>query len=124
MRAVKITSMYLATIIVLLHSFVPHHHHSELITEDHIEEHEEASSLVDFLALAFHFEQHDGQLEKYDSGTEFQLDDIEAIQYFIPSHFEFTAPTQAKVILVTGNQSVPLSNIISCTELRGPPSVA
>lgn len=41
---------------ITLHSIIPHHHHNEISFEQHLAEHEAAESLVDILALLFHFE--------------------------------------------------------------------
>lgn len=69
--------LFIATTIVLLHSIIPHSHHSELSAEQHLQEHENASSILDYLSLAFHLDHEDGQFEDFTPG-----------QYSTPQHLQ------------------------------------
>ncbi|MEQ8711839.1 MAG: hypothetical protein RIC80_02420 [Cyclobacteriaceae bacterium] len=55
----------IAGVLLLFHSMLPHAHHSELNEEQHFQEHEMASSLFDYLQLAFHFDPGQNHLEDY-----------------------------------------------------------
>lgn len=55
-----------ASIIVLLHSFIPHLHESELSLKEHVKVHETNNSgSLDFLSLMFHEFTEDGQMEDF-----------------------------------------------------------
>ncbi len=54
-----------AILVLLIHSIVPHQHHAELSDTEHQKQHVEASSILDYIALSFHFDHPDGQLEEY-----------------------------------------------------------
>jgi hypothetical protein len=115
--------MYLAAIIVLLHSFIPHHHHSELKSLDHLEEHKSANSIVDLLALAFHFEQHDGQLEKYDAGNEFEPNFDYSFDFIVENPYILNDVTTQVCQFPIDNFEAHHDAHCYSVELRGPPSV-
>lgn len=64
-KAIKYTFVYLAAFIVLLHQLVPHVHQSELSEQEHQLIHEnEATDLVEVLALIFHEFTDEGEMEE------------------------------------------------------------
>ncbi|MEQ9299522.1 MAG: hypothetical protein RIF33_13195 [Cyclobacteriaceae bacterium] len=65
MKRVGNILVVVAGALLLFHSLLPHAHHSELNEEQHFEEHEMASSLFDYLQLAFHFDPGQNHLEDY-----------------------------------------------------------
>lgn len=64
--------MFVAVAILLLHSFLPHSHHDELSEEEHIEVHEEAVTLLDFIRLAFHIDPGKNHLEDFKNAQQYQ----------------------------------------------------
>lgn len=59
--------------LLLLHSLLPHAHHTQLNDEQHIEEQQTASSILDYLQLAFHFNPGENHLEEYQTAGEDSL---------------------------------------------------
>jgi hypothetical protein len=55
--------MWVSVGISQLHASIPHHHHDDLTAELHQEEHESAESLIEIIALLFHLEVADEDLE-------------------------------------------------------------
>ena len=60
--------MYVAAFILMAHSIVPHEHLGPTETGAHFEKHQEATSFLDFLALGFHHQLDDSQLEVFIGG--------------------------------------------------------
>ena len=85
----------MAGLMLLAHSFMPHEHHEENALDEHIVEQESAESLLDFLKLAFHFNQGENHLEELEVPQNFQAIAlpysflVEAIS-FEPLFFEVT----------------------------------
>lgn len=46
--------LLLSSALLVLHSFVPHEHHSDMPTMEHEQQHRDASSWLEWLELAFH----------------------------------------------------------------------
>ncbi|GEM_PF-948540 len=64
----------LAAMLLLLHTLLPHEHHSELDAIEHFQAHQQASSIFDYLRLAFHFSPGQNHLEDYQtSGYDLSL---------------------------------------------------
>lgn len=124
MRMIRILSMYVATMIVLLHSFIPHQHHSDFKIQDHIEEHQTIDSFVDYLALAFHFEQHDGQLEKFDIGSETTADCSISASFVLSNPLLFNTDVCNVSEVYLQNENVRLDLLLQGIELRGPPAIS
>ena len=72
MKCVRFIALFLATMVVILHSVVPHNHHCNLSPEEHAKEHQSADSLLDFIALGFHGDHGEGQWEDFSGGNEVQ----------------------------------------------------
>ena len=71
MKVFKVISFFAATLILLLHSFVPHEHDEYGYSS--ITNHTVPSNVIDQIALGFHISQTDGQLEHFmfdDDATE------------------------------------------------------
>lgn len=62
----------LAGAILLMHSILPHEHHSELDENQHVEDHETASSLLDYIKLAFHLDPGQNHLEEFQVSKQIQ----------------------------------------------------
>ncbi len=125
MRLVRWISVYMATAIVLLHSFIPHTHHSEVsITED-IRQHKDASSLLDYLALGFHMEHGDGQLCEFVSFDEVEVPAFQPL--LLPEGLkavfepEFIPDTPQPVVR---NAVRIVQSCLPTTGLRGPPAIS
>ena len=72
MNFIRNFTILLAGAILLLHTVLPHEHHSELNEVEHVAQHESAKGLLDFIKMAFHMDQGEGRLEKYQvSGINF-----------------------------------------------------
>lgn len=65
MKLINKISIIVAGSILLMHSILPHEHHSELDEEQHVVAHETATSLLDFIKLAFHVDLGEDHLERY-----------------------------------------------------------
>lgn len=78
--------------IVLMHNIIAHDHHNDIELDDHIEQHNEASSILDFLLLGFHVDNLDQQSnETHDQPhliTEFNAIVPPAIAYSLPIKVE------------------------------------
>ena len=72
--------------ILLLHSLLPHAHHSQLNDEQHLEEQQSASSIFDYIQLAFHFDQGENHLEEYQTSG----DDISFFSPFLVAVIEWS----------------------------------
>ena len=66
-------AMILAGVILLLHSFLPHHHHNEISEAEHVEVHEEARTVIDYILLAFHNNPGENHLEEFKNAQQYQL---------------------------------------------------
>lgn len=106
-----------------MHTVLPHEHHSELDEVEHVEQHETATGFLDFIKLAFHMDQGEGHLEKYQpSGASFLFTAILAEELtleFQPVLFyqsDFTSSIEEEIL-----QSRFLSSQL---RFRGPPNQA
>lgn len=54
MKRLQQVLLLLSSALLLLHSFVPHEHHSDMDSTTHQQEHREANSWLELLRLAFH----------------------------------------------------------------------
>ncbi|MEP2026225.1 MAG: hypothetical protein ABJH98_03590 [Reichenbachiella sp.] len=86
MKLISKISILVAGAILLLHSVLPHEHHDELNSQQHLIAHETANSLMDLIKLAFHFNPGKNHLEEFEPIKEYQSD--------------FLAPIIAEVALV------------------------
>lgn len=108
-----------------LHAVVPHHHHDQLSFQEHVAEHEAADSIVDFLALLFHFEGGDQILDSLmsiNSGLSIVLLTFVACTCLF--HFFFPVPLeQEKNWLELVSVPANLIYLTSGKGLRAPPIV-
>lgn len=51
MKLMRYLLMYVAATLMLAHAFVPHFHYQQSESEIHVQQHEDASSLLDYLVL-------------------------------------------------------------------------
>lgn len=63
MKALSVILFFSATVVLLLHSFVPHEHHDS--GNSFITNHNVPPNIIDQIALGFHLTQTDGQLEHF-----------------------------------------------------------
>lgn len=66
-------TFFVSVSILLAHNMTPHLHHAELSEEEHTRQHEEASSLLDWLMLGFHDDLGGGHLECFSHVKKIQL---------------------------------------------------
>lgn len=126
MRQFQIIVQFFAVLILLIHSIIPHRHHAELSDAEHQKEHIEASSLFDFLALSFHFDHPEGQLEDFTSAQS-DVSDVDQLDQLA----DFSGPIMATAFPefaeednhVYSYQSANGQFSASSHSLRGPPSL-
>lgn len=127
MQRIRIITVFSALLIVLLHSFIPHKHHSEFSFTEHESVHQEASNIIDFLSLAFHVDHGEKHLEEFTvAGADVHSIDTE---FQIPVAFDqsFISGTPVFNEKQVGFTSEPsVSNLLLTCEhsLRGPPSLS
>ncbi|MFT7034426.1 MAG: hypothetical protein ACJA2S_002940 [Cyclobacteriaceae bacterium] len=114
----------LAGAIFMLHTVLPHEHHSELKATEHEVQHETANSLLDFLKLAFHMDQGEGHLEDYQASNtiHFNLDAVVSwlvVPSFVPV-LSYTLSTPH----YTAQNEIPPRYFSSALRFRGPPKLA
>jgi hypothetical protein len=126
MRQVQFIVQFIAVLILLVHSIVPHHHHDELSEWEHQQEHLEASNILDYLALSLHFDHPDGQLEEFTTAQSdvTDIDHYDQISDAPVSISEITFPTtkEGKNHFYTYQADLGTFSISALT-LRGPPSL-
>lgn len=121
-RFVQIGFIYMAIAIAFLHTAIPHKHHSEMQKGEDTLMHENSSSLIDMLALMFHHDEGDQNLENIEaSDINIEIDNSSLL--FLYSYF--IAPCQ-KVEKIDDNSfifSLQDLNFICPVGHRGPPLV-
>ena len=120
MKYLKNISIVLAGVLLLLHTFIPHQHHSELDEVEHIEQHEQAENLFDLLQLVFHIDLGGDHLEDFKTASFaftfpdlFDPDILERTNYGILSN-QFPAEN------ISDNSVREIRNL----QFRGPPALA
>lgn len=121
MKYLKNIFLLLAGCLLLLHSFIPHQHHSELSEEEHIEQHEEADDLFEFLQLVFHIDFGEDHLEKFKTSSfHFDLADLPDTQQILYTPY-----------LILEREFLPFQNTSFSSieekyiqKFRGPPSLS
>lgn len=117
--------MTIATTIVLLHSIIPHSHHSELTHEEHHRQHENASSILDFISLAFHLDHEDGQLEEFVQGNDIDIDQLFPVSTFTATiQLEIVVWPQDLILYNSLDVIYTDRSILSSKGLRAPPSLS
>lgn len=128
MKFVRASFLAFAMLIVLVHTFVPHHHYDESsVSIAHIQEHQKVDSFIDLLVIAFHHEQYDGQLEIYDLADysdvslnfHFLMAILPEVSEYILSSVEDEHRQINRFFFVEPTLQDVLANQI---ELRGPPN--
>lgn len=117
--------MLLALAFLLVHTFVPHHHHSNLTSQENFQEHQSAKSLMDYIALSYH-SQGDHDLEEFTVANqlaiEFNADFVQQIAT-IASFYLILVEQEAKTNTFA-NPNVNLQEAWNTTQtLRGPPTI-
>lgn len=121
MKLIRNLSLMLAGVILLLHMILPHEHHSELDAAEHITQHETAKSLFDYFKLAFHMDQGEGHLEKYQASSTSQLSfHATLLESFTPD-FELVFLEEIKTASSTEQNLLSSWHFTSQIRFRGPP---
>lgn len=77
LRRIKVTKhilVYLAGLLVVLHTLLPHQHHSELGNLEYEIQQKEANSLLDYIKLIFQEDVGEAHLEHIVVGQGFEID--------------------------------------------------
>ena len=121
MKALSKLSVVIAVSFLMLHTLLPHRHHSDLSSVEHIVEHESANSLMDYLKLALHLDQGKGHLENYKvvDGNQyfFLLIQTDLTSFIFQPNFE----ESDKLHFPFKNEALPNLHFISNLRFRGPP---
>ena len=73
----------IASLVLLLHNITPHFHHGEISETQHDEEHQDAESLLDWLALTFHSDLGEGHMECFSQVNHLDSD-VQSQVFLIP----------------------------------------
>ena len=108
----------------MLHTVLPHEHHSELKSTEHEVQLETAISLLDFIKLAFHMDQGEGHLEDYQASStvHFNLDAVMSA-LVVPS-FEPVLNYSLSTPRYTAQNEIPPRYFSSSLRFRGPPQLS
>jgi hypothetical protein len=114
----------------MLHSVLPHQHHSDLEQTEHSQTHRQADGLMDFIKLIFHQDMGEGHMENFEQGQSldislsFTIDDSQNLDQFKDYH--------SSILSIYFNESdrsylyyddIPILKryVIEHLDLRGPP---
>lgn len=114
---------------MVMHTLVPHQHHDDLSYEDNLIEHNSATSILDYLELAFHADLGEGHLEHLDSANGPELNQVLNTKVLVPimNWHPILAPRLIEpnveyVRVFTDNHRIPKDVSIQAPVLRGPPA--
>lgn len=121
MKMVSKLGLLLSVSILLLHSFMPHQHHSEISEERHSLEHKDADSILDYLLLAFHANLGENHLEEYQKASSIA-------SCFVPSDqlmLELRADWVVEVDAVYADVEPAIHHLLLINQrrFRGPPQL-
>lgn len=118
----KIVS-FLAITIIIAHAVIPHVHHSEISEKEHVVQHQEAETIFDYIALAFHSEQQDGALEQFVQDNDNITFDNISIPHLAILHAVFIPLNEKGKITSFIVNDIPIRNNLFTENLslRGPP---
>lgn len=111
-------SLILAGALLLLHTFIPHQHHSELDEIEHYEQHKQADNLYDLLQLAFHIDLGSDHLEAFKTVS---------FDYVHPYSFDYktiSASSYQLIYITSAPQDFELlqaPDLLESLKFRGPP---
>lgn len=127
MQQFRIASMFSALLIVLLHSFIPHKHHSDLSSFENEQIHAEATGILDYLSLAFHFDTGGEQLEEY-TVADSDVDEGLQLMEFIPVavvNFNPVLPIEEERVKFKNKHDDNQGRLaVQKNSLRGPPAIS
>jgi len=109
---------------VLFHAVVPHKHHDQMQDGENIVVHENADTIIDFLALGFHLNPDRGHLENYYPSNAQPSEDRDTpfpFLTFIPENFFSTVSIQSQEFFPAETSELFNNSILSAYMLRGPP---
>ena len=126
MRIIRLILLSAATMIVLLHSMIAHSHHAEISENQHIEQHQKADTLFDFILLGFHVDHGDGHLEDMTPGDSLDISQDDFISCFalIATHFHLVEFDVNQEYDIEKDWSLPNSIHSGPDQLRGPPTLS
>ena len=123
MKLVSKILSFLAISIIIAHAIIPHAHHSDVPEGEHAVVHQQAETIFDYVALAFHIEQQDGALEQFvQDNDNITFDNISiphiAILYAVFAPSNKHQETTSHIV-----NNIPLRNNLFTDSfgLRGPP---
>lgn len=120
-KVLHIAILWVAGLLLLTHSVVPHIHHASLADKEVCDAHS-TEDVIDFLAKVFHNDLGFEHLEHFQIQN---TTDAQPIAVFasieLPEYFEI-AEIQ-KPVAVPNNSLPPDEPLILCSGLRGPPTV-
>lgn len=123
-KFIRNISILLAGAILMLHTVLPHEHHSELKATEHEVQHETAHSLLDFLKLAFHMDQGEGHLEDYKTSSTVYFHFDAVVSAVIVPSFEPVLSYSLSTPQYTTQTKIPPRYFCSSLRFRGPPQLA
>jgi hypothetical protein len=126
MRLIRTFSLFVATTVVLLHSMVAHSHHGEYSEIEHIAQHQNASNILDFIALGFHGEHLDAQMEGFTMASQLNVEHGDFIQLVAILSSLFTIEYRSENSELNTHQEVAIQGNFfpRAIGLRGPPSLS
>lgn len=117
--------MMIALAFLLVHMFVPHHHHANISSKENVQEHQSASSLIDFIALSYH-NQNEQDLTDYTFShhldIEFGADLIQKISTIV-ALFIIVPQEETKDQLFANPNLIHREVWQNVYALRGPPTI-
>ena len=106
-----------AGILLLLHTLIPHQHHTELDDSSHYSQHQKADNLYEFFQLIFHQDLGEDHLEDYQTPA-FYSAPSDCVDTHLPQPtyvLSFSEP------FPTTNASIASYQVTQYLRFRGPP---
>jgi hypothetical protein len=121
MRLFSKISILLAGIILMLHTMMPHEHHSSYENAVHIVKPEPIHNIFELIRLAFHFDQGEGHLDQYKQSNGQQLDfkTLFTESYGIDQHLVILE--DRSVSFPVDQVVIPIHYLYPHLRFRGPP---
>ncbi len=124
MKLIRNLSILLAGTLLLLHGVLPHDHHEELEETIHVTQHESASGLLDFLALAFHLDQGEGHLDDYQPEASYHLACFSLYTDLISIGLQPAMIVDVEELYFSYQVKLPSRYFSAYPSFRGPPTQA
>lgn len=127
MKLLRKSSIVLAGIILLLHTWLPHEHHTEIADGLHVGEQSKAENFVELLLWSFHLDQGPDHLEDYQLESEEDVVDDQrtfASDDTIHSVFTTRVPEEAQKVSLSTAHWPKSNHFFTSVLFRGPPIIA